>query len=375
MSKVYLSPPDLSEADHCAVARALESNWVAPVGPELAGFEKEVCEGTGRSNGVAVNSGTAALHLALQLMEVGEGDVVLCSAFTFAASANPITYCGAKPIFIGSEAGRWNMDPNALEAALASLKKENIKPKAIILVQLYGQCAEMEAIEAICSTYDVPIIEDAAEALGATYKGRAAGSFGDCSFFSFNGNKIITTSGGGMLLSNNEAWIQRATYLATQARQPVLHYEHTDIGYNYRMSNILAALGRSQYEALADKISKRRTHFEAYRDALKDLPGVSFMPIAEVDGCNYWLSCLTVDFSESKVSKDSLIKALEAEGIESRPLWKPLQLQPVFESCRYFGSRVEEKLFAEGLCLPSGSSLQIKEREKIQSVIRSCFKI
>ena len=371
MSRIYLSPPDLSESDHAAVAAALASNWVAPVGPELEAFEAEVCALSKRTAGLAVNSGTAALHLALKVLGIGKGDLVLCPSFTFAASANPIVYCGAVPVFIGSEPRTWNMDPEALREAFEALAGEGKKPKAVIVVQLYGQCADMTAIEKVCAEYAVPLIEDAAEALGASYQGRPAGSFGAFSFFSFNGNKIITTSGGGMLLSDAVEALEAARSLSMQAREPVIHYEHRKIGYNYRMSNVLAALGRSQLADLARRIRIRKAHFEAYKQELDKLPGVEFMPIVEPDAVNYWLTCLTIDSSESKADAASAIKALEAADIEARPLWKPLHLQPVFQECRYYGSGIEEKLFFDGLCLPSGSGLTEEERGKVTAKVRS----
>jgi dTDP-4-amino-4,6-dideoxygalactose transaminase len=370
MPKVYLSPPELSSADHKAVAAALESNWVAPVGPDLGHFEKAICERVHRAHGVALNSGTAALHLSLQLLDVGAGDIVLCPSFTFAASANPICYCGAKPIFIGSEAETWNMDPKALRQAFEALAAKGEKPKAVIVVQLYGQCAAMDPIIEICDTYNVPLIEDAAEALGASYQGRPAGSFGRFSFISFNGNKIITTSGGGMLLGDDQGEAERALYLATQAREPVAHYEHKSVGYNYRLSNVLAALGRSQLLSLDEKIKHRRSHFEAYQLGLGHLPGVEFMPILDKDAVNYWLTCLTVDSADKK---EAILSRLEAGGIEARPLWKPLHLQPIYKNCPYFGEYIEDRIFNKGLVLPSGSSLTEEARTLIIEIVRSCL--
>jgi pyridoxal phosphate-dependent aminotransferase EpsN len=374
MFRIYLSPPNLCKADHKAVADALASNWVAPAGPELGAFEAEVCALSSRKAGLAVNSGTAALHLALTVLGIGKGDVVLCSSFTFAASANPIVYCGASPVFVGSEQDTWNMDPNALREAFETLVGEGKKPKAVIVVQLYGQCADMNAIEALCAEYEVPLIEDAAEALGASYQGRPAGSFGDFSFFSFNGNKIITTSGGGMLLSDDALRLEHARKLSMQAREPVGHYEHRELGYNYRMSNILAALGRSQLSGLGDSIATRREHFEAYKKGLSDLPGLEFIPIGNDNTSNYWLSCLTVDPAKSGTNSTEIIESLVASGIEARRLWKPLQLQPIFDGVRYFGQRIEEDLYAKGLCLPSGSALMCKEREEVIQIVRTCFK-
>ncbi|CAI8262103.1 MAG: Putative pyridoxal phosphate-dependent aminotransferase EpsN [Opitutia bacterium UBA7350] len=371
MSRIYLSPPDLRQSDHAAVGSALASNWVAPVGPELALFESKICQLVNRESALAVNSGTAALHLALEVIGVGEGDIVLCSSFTFAASANPIVYCGATPVFIGSEHRTWNMDAEALKEALETLSAEGTKPKAVIVVQLYGQCAEMNKIEELCAEYGIPLIEDAAEALGASYKGRPAGSFGDFSFFSFNGNKIITTSAGGMLLSNNKISVEFARSLSMQAREPVVHYEHQRIGYNYRMSNVLAALGRNQLGDLKKRIEIRKGHYEAYREALEKLPGVTFMPLADSNAVNYWLTCLT--FESEKTNVAAVVDKMENEDIELRPLWKPLHLQPVFKGIRYFGKRVEETLFLNGICLPSGSSLTEAERLRVIQGVRGCF--
>ncbi|TVP77989.1 MAG: aminotransferase class I/II-fold pyridoxal phosphate-dependent enzyme [Puniceicoccaceae bacterium] len=369
MPRIYLSPPDISARDHASVDAVLSSNWVAPVGPALDAFETLVAQRAERSHAVALNSGTAALHLALQVLGIGPGDAVACPTLTFAASANPICYLGAEPVFIDSEPRTWNMDPELLRQAL----QERNDLKAVIVVHLYGQCAEMDAILQFCEEFGLPLIEDAAEALGARYRGRPAGSMGALSFFSFNGNKIITTSGGGMLLSNDAAAIERARYLATQAREPTRHYEHKAIGYNYRMSNVLAGLGQSQMTDLDRRIIARRAHFEAYRDALSDLPGIEFMPIAEPDAPNYWLSCMTLHPDESACSRDDLIEALEAVDIEARPLWKPLHLQPIFQKCALYGGPVAETLFDSGLCLPSGSSLSGDERARVIDTIQACI--
>ncbi|MGJ8638036.1 MAG: DegT/DnrJ/EryC1/StrS family aminotransferase [Opitutaceae bacterium] len=367
MPRIYLSPPDISTQDHASVDGVLTSNWVAPVGPELGLFEAEVASLTGVEHALAVNSGTAALHLALLLLEIGEGDQVICPSFTFAASANPICYLGAEPVFVDSETSTWNMDPQQLDQALS----EESSVKAVIVVHLYGQCAQMDAIVEVCQRHGVPIIEDAAEALGASYKGRPAGSFGDFSFFSFNGNKIITTSAGGMLLSNDRTLIEKAGYLATQAREPVAHYEHKAIGYNYRMSNVLAGLGRSQLSDLPRRITVRTTHFEAYSAGLSELVGISMMPIAEQGASNHWLSCLCVDESVAGVSRDQLLEALAAADIEARPVWKPLHMQPVFSNCRVYGGSVSQQIFEQGLCLPSGSSLSAQERSEVVEILRA----
>ncbi len=361
MPRIYLSPPDISPRDHASVDAVLTSNWVAPVGPALDAFEAAVAERAQRSHAVALSSGTAALHLALQILGVGPGDAVLCPSLTFAASANPICYQGAEPIFIDSEPRTWNMDPDLLQQALRT--HPNIK--AVIVVHLYGQCAEMDRILEICEAHKLPLIEDAAEALGASYHGRAAGSMGAFSFFSFNGNKIITTSGGGMLLADDAKLIERARYLATQAREPVAHYEHQAIGYNYRMSNVLAGLGNSQLADLDRRIQARRAHFDAYHAALAHLPGIEFMPIAEPDAANYWLTCLTIDPAVSGSSRDQALAALAATDIEARPLWKPLHLQPVFKDSAYLGGTFAAQLFERGLCLPSGSNMTIAERQQV----------
>ena len=370
MPRIYLSPPEISERDHASVGAVLASNWVAPVGPALDAFEGAVAERVERAHAVALNSGTAALHLALQILGIGPGDAVVCPTLTFAASANPICYLGAEPVFVDSERRSWNMDPEFLREALEA--RRDIK--AVIVVHLYGQCAEMDAIAEICHEFEVPMVEDAAEALGARYRGRPAGSMGALSFFSFNGNKIITTSGGGMLLSNDADHIERARYLATQAKEPVRHYEHQAIGYNYRMSNVLAGLGQSQLADLDRRIVVRRNHFEAYRSALGDVPGIAFMPIAEPDAPNYWLTCLTLQPEVCGCSRDALIGALEAVDIEARPIWKPLHQQPVFAGVQVFGGEVADDLFQRGLCLPSGSSLTTEARERVIGVMKSALK-
>lgn len=373
MSRIYLSPPDIRTEDYAALEAVLASNWVAPVGPHLKQFEEALAQKVDRQHALAVNSGTAALHLALKVLGVQPGDSVICPTLTFAASANPIRYCGAEPVFIDSEPDTWNMDPELLRSALEALAASGNLPKAVIVVHLYGQCADMDPIEKVCCDYEIPIIEDAAEALGASYKGRPAGGMGAFSFFSFNGNKIITTSGGGMLLSNDETWVERARFLATQAREPVVHYEHKEIGYNYRLSNVLAALGISQLQDLERRIGTRRKHFEAYRDALADLPGITFMPIEDPDAVNYWLTCFTADLSASSLSRDQIIHALADANIESRPLWKPLHLQPVYKGCTMIGGKCAESIFANGLCLPSGSAMKPEEHFRVVEVIRSCF--
>jgi len=373
MPRIYLSPPDISQQDHAAVDAVLTSNWVAPVGPHLEAFEAALAKRADRKHAVALNSGTAALHLALQMLNVQPGDTVICPTLTFAASANPICYCGADPIFVDSEPSTWNMDPILLELELGERAASGELPKAVIVVHLYGQCADMDPILAVCERYNIPVVEDAAEALGATYKGRAAGSMGAFSFFSFNGNKIITTSGGGMLLADKASWIERALFLSTQAKEPVAHYEHREVGYNYRMSNVLAGLGLSQLDDLERRIAVKRAHFEAYRDALGELPGVAFMPIVDPDAANYWLTCLTVEPVAGGSSRDQIIEALADADVEARPLWKPLHMQPVFQDCASIGGDCAEGLFANGLCLPSGSAMGAEDRSKVIEIVRSCF--
>ena len=364
MPRIYLSPPDINAQDYASVEAVMASNWLAPAGPALDEFETKVANRVERSYALALNSGTAALHLALQVLNIRHGDAVICPTLTFAASANPICYLGAEPIFIDSESETWNMDPNLLEEALESRKDI----KAVIIVHIYGQCAQMDRITELCKLHNVPLIEDAAEAFGSSYNGKSAGSMGDFSFFSFNGNKIITTSGGGMLLSNNQKGINKARYLASQAREPVKHYEHKSVGYNYRMSNLLAGLGLSQLADINRRIAVRRGHFEAYKKALQELPGVRFMPIAEPDTVNYWLTCLTIDPVESGVTRDQVLAYLESNDIEARPLWKPLHLQPIFQDKAYFGGEIATGIFEHGLCLPSGSAMTTSE---LQSVIDS----
>ena len=339
------------------VAKALSSNWIAPLGPDVDAFEREFQTAAGTGPALAVNSGTSALHLALALLGVSSGDEVFCSSFTFIASAGPITYLGAKPLFIDSEPQTWNMDPNLLEQALKDRARRGKLPKAVIVVHLYGQSADMSTILSLCNTYDVPVIEDAAQALGALYKDQPLGSMGLIGTFSFNSNKIITTSSGGMLVTKNADLNARARYLASQARTPALHYQHEEVGFNFRMSNILAALGRAQLKALKQKVTAKRAIFKHYHQRLAQCPGLTFMPETPGGKSNRWLTCLLLD--PKKFGADYLLvqKNLAQAGIESRPLCKPLHLQPAFSGCSTFGGAFSEHLFAQGLCLPSGTSL------------------
>jgi dTDP-4-amino-4,6-dideoxygalactose transaminase len=371
-SRVYLSPPHMSGKEQEFIQQAFDTNWVAPAGPHLDAFETEFREVVGARAAVAVTSGTAALHLALMTAGVERGDEVFVSTLTFVASVNPAVYLGARPTFIDSERTSWNMDPQLLREALETRARQNRLPKVLVLVHLYGQCADIDPIREACEAYGVILIEDAAEALGATYKGQPPGTFGLSGIFSFNGNKIITTSGGGMLVSNRQDIVDHARKLATQAREPVPHYEHTEIGYNYRMSNILAGMGRCQLEALEDRVLARRANFDFYREALKDLPGISFMPEAPWGRHTRWLTCLTIDPEQFGADREQVRLALEARNIEARPVWKPMHLQPVFSDSDCFGGAVSEDLFEHGLCLPSGSNLTPDELGRIVETIRAC---
>lgn len=374
MSRVSLSSPHLGPAERGLLLDAFDSNWVAPLGPHVEAFEKEFAALVEMPHAAALSSGTAALHLALQLVGVGAGDEVIVSSLTFAASANPVVYCGARPVFIDSENRSWNMDPALLASELAERAKKGRLPKAVVVVDLYGQCADWGPISDECRKHGVPLIEDAAEALGATYRGRPAGSFGDISIFSFNGNKIITTGGGGMLVSSNPEFVKRARHLATQARDPAPHYEHSAIGYNYRLSNLLAAVGRGQLKVLRDRVSARRAHHAAYREAFADLPGTAFMPIASWGDWNGWLTVMSVDPATAGTDREAIRKALDIEEIESRPVWKPMHLQPVFRECRMVGGAVAERAFANGLCLPSGSNLSNEERDRVIRCVRKLIR-
>ncbi|RLB36703.1 MAG: pyridoxal phosphate-dependent aminotransferase [Deltaproteobacteria bacterium] len=363
--RIYLSPPDMSAREREALLAAFDSNWIAPLGPEVDAFERELARRAGVSAAAALNSGTAALHLALVLLEVGAGDEVWTATMTFASTANAIRYVGATPVFIDSERESWNMDPARLRQALHDAAKRGALPKALIPVDLYGQCADYDAILSACHEHGVPVIEDAAEALGATYQGRAAGSFGAIGVFSFNGNKIITTSGGGALVSNDEALVERARHLASQARQPVAHYEHEEVGYNYRLSNLLAALGRAQLGRLDALIERRREINQRYRRALKEIDGISFLSEAAGHRSTCWLTCMLLDDTRVGVGPEQVRVHLEAQNIEARPVWKPMHLQPVYRDCRVIGGTVAEGLFRHGLCLPSGSALSAEGQQRV----------
>ncbi len=369
LKRVYLSPPHVFGEERALVDEAFSTNWIAPLGPHVDAFERELSCTVGVANAVALSSGTAGLHLAMRLLDVKPGDEVICSSLTFSASANPIMYERATPVFVDSDA-TWTIDPNLLEEALKSGQQRGARTKGVIAVDLYGQCADYDAISGICERFGVPLVEDAAEALGAIYRGRPSGGFGCLGVFSFNGNKIITTSGGGMLVSADKALVDRARFLATQARDPATHYEHTTVGFNYRLSNVLAAIGRAQLRTLSERVAARRGIFQRYVEGLGALPGVAFMSEAPYGTSNRWLTCLTIDPAAFGGTREDVRLALEAENIESRPIWKPMHLQPVFAGCRMYGGSNSEHLFAQGLCLPSGSSLTATDQDRVISIVR-----
>ena len=368
--RIYLSTPHMGPDERALLVDAFDSNWVAPLGPHVDAFEREFAEYTRIPHACALSSGTAGLHLALVMLGVGAGDEVLTSSLTFAATANAITYVNAKPGFIDCERTSWNMDPALLAQALEDRAKKGKLPKAVVVVDLYGQCADFDPILAACAKYDVPVIEDAAEALGATYRGKNAGSMGLMSVFSFNGNKIITTGGGGMLMSQKKELTDRARFLATQARDPAPHYQHSHVGYNYRLSNLLAAVGRGQLRVLEQRVLQRRANNAFYREAFKELPGISFMPEAPWGRSTCWLTCLQVDPGAFGKTREDIRLALGKKDIEARPVWKPMHLQPVFADCASFGGAVSEELFDNGLCLPSGSALTPVELQEIAEVVK-----
>jgi dTDP-4-amino-4,6-dideoxygalactose transaminase len=372
--KIWLSSPHMSGKEIEFVNEAFDTNWIAPLGPHVDGFEKDLCNFTKSKNAAALSSGTAAIHLALIILGVKVGDEVICQSFTFSASANPIVYQGASPIFIDSETDTWNMCPIQLKKAIEDRIAKGKKPKAIIPVHLYGMPAKMEEIKAIANEFDIPIIEDAAEGLGSHINNKACGTFGNIGILSFNGNKIITTSGGGALISNNETYVNKARFLATQARDNAPHYQHSHIGYNYRMSNVSAAIGRGQMTVLQDRVNQRRHNFETYKNHLSGISGISFLNEPTGYYSNRWLTTILVDSSKTNgVTRDHIRLALDKENIESRPLWKPMHMQPVFENYPFYGNGTAEKLFEQGLCLPSGSNLPEVDLLKVISLIKTIF--
>lgn len=373
-NKIWLSSPHMGGTEQTFVNTAFETNWIAPLGPNVDGFEKDLSDYLENTSAVCLSSGTAALHLALILLNIGPGAEVICQSFTFSATANPILYQGATPVFVDSEKETWNMDPVFLEKAILDRLSFGKKPAAVIVVHLYGMPAKIEEIKSICEKYDIPLIEDAAEALGSHYKGKMLGTFGDFGILSFNGNKIITTSGGGALVSYNTEAINKARFYATQARDNAPHYQHSHVGYNYRMSNICAGIGRGQMQVLNDRVAKRRANYEHYKTELSDIEGVFFLQEGNESFSNRWLSCILIDETKTNgVSREKIRLALEAKNIESRPLWKPMHLQPIFEKYPYYGENVSENLFLYGLCLPSGSNLSDEDLDFVIAEIKSVF--
>lgn len=377
--RIYLSPPHIGDLEMQYVREAFQNNWIAPVGPHITSFEQELADYTGAKGAVALSSGTAGIHLALRALGVQAGDSVFCSSFTFVASANPILYQGATPIFIDSDPATWNMSPNALERALIQAEKENQLPKAVIVVHLYGQNADMDRIGRLCSHYNVPIIEDAAESLGTTYKGHSSGTHGQFGIYSFNGNKIITTSNGGMIVSDDLESLEKIRKWSTQSKDKAKHYQHSEIGYNYRMSNILAGIGRGQLKVLDERVSARRKIFETYQKELSHLGAISFMPVAAYGESTHWLTCFTIDANHTQATPDQLIDELEKHNIESRRLWKPMHLQPLYQKCTYYSHTedrsVSDELFKQGICLPSGSNLSTEDQQNIISKVNQFFSI
>ena len=389
--RIYLSSPHMGGDELTLVQDAFATNWIAPLGPHVDAFEREFAANVGctpllaggqpgvspgQSPGLhaaALSSGTAALHLAMRWLQLQPGDEIVCSSLTFSATINPVLYERAKPVFVDCDAATWNMSPTLLAEAIADRIRRGKKPKAVILVHLYGQSADIDPIAATCAEYDIPLIEDAAEALGANYKGRTPGTTGLCGIYSFNGNKIITTSGGGMLVANDKALIDKSRFWATQARDPAPHYQHSEIGFNYRMSNVLAAIGRGQLRVLEDRVNARRANCAYYQSALGDLPGLSFMPEADYGRSTRWLTCITIDPESAGTDRENIRLALEKENIEARPVWKPMHLQPIFKGSQCYGGAVSERLFDQGLCLPSGSNLTQSDLGRIVEVFRRAY--
>jgi len=371
VDRIWLSSPHIGEKEKEYVAEAFATNWVAPLGPNVDQFEQQLAEYVAVNSVAVLNSGTAALHLALQILGVEQGDVVLCQSFTFGASAFPIAYCKASPVFIDSEKDTWNMDPQLLEQAIIDQLKKGKKPAAVIVVHLYGMPAKMDEIIEVTSRYGIPLVEDAAEALGSSYKGKKCGSFGDVGILSFNGNKIITTSGGGAITSNDEAIIKKARFLSTQAREQAPFYLHKELGYNYRLSNVLAGIGRGQMEVLSDRVKKRRENFEFYKKELTDVKGIFFLLEPEDFFSNRWLTTIILDNNKwEKGINEKIRLGLEKKNIESRSLWKPLHQQPVFSGCDYYGNGIADALFEKGLCLPSGSNLTEDNLKNVVSTVK-----
>lgn len=369
--RIWLSSPHLGEEESAFVEEAFRTNWIAPLGPHVDGFERELAAMVGVGHAAALSSGTAAIHLGLLLLDVKPGDTVFCSSLTFVGSCNPILYCGARPVFIDSEPGSWNMSPQALEEAFAWAQRESRLPRAVIVVNLYGQSADMDTIRPVCERYGVPILEDAAESLGASYQGRPSGSFGRVGIFSFNGNKIITTSGGGMLVADDADLVARARKLSTQAREPAAHYEHTEVGFNYRMSNVLAGIGRGQLRVLPQRVAQRRKVYETYARELAGEGGLAWMPEPAGSRSTRWLSCFTLEGGTAR--RDQVLRSMERHSIEARPVWKPMHLQPLFDGAPFFGHAggdVSRALFESGICLPSGSNMSDAQQARVVDELR-----
>jgi len=403
-SRIYLSSPHIGPDELGLVQEAFATNWIAPLGPHVDAFERELAAYAGVKHAAALSSGTAAIHLALRWLNLQPGDEIVTSTLTFSATANPILYERATPVFVDSDVATWNMDPARLGEAIEDGLRRGRKPKAVILVHLYGQSADLDPISELCRRHEIPLIEDAAEALGARYYGApkarlsvesfsltgsnsnhlspiannqnsiSPGSRGLCGIFSFNGNKIITTSGGGALVSNDATLVEKARFWATQARDPAPHYQHSEVGFNYRMSNVLAAIGRGQLRVLDDRVNARRANCAFYQRALGDLPGLAFMPEASFGRCTRWLTCITIDPAAAGTDREKVRLALAEQNIEARPVWKPMHLQPVFAGTRCYGGAVAGKLFENGLCLPSGSNLSENDLQRVIEVVRRCFR-
>jgi dTDP-4-amino-4,6-dideoxygalactose transaminase len=386
--RIFLSPPHMSGIEQEYIRRAFQSNFIAPLGPMVDAFEREFSEATGIPHSLALSSGTAAIHLAMKVLGIGPGDTVIASTLTFIGSVTPITFQGATPVFVDCDRKSWNMDPDLLAETMKDCAERGVIPKAVLPTDLYGQCCDYERIKAVCDTYGVPLIVDAAEAMGATYRGRHAGAGTSAAIYSFNGNKIITTSGGGMLASEDRAFVEQARFLSQQARDPVPHYEHSRIGYNYRMSNILAGIGLAQLKVLEERVERRREIFDTYRRMLGDIPGIEFMPEADYGRSNRWLTVILITPEEFGADRETVRLALEAENIEARPVWKPMHMQPVFKpraeskeltskeegqyEARMVGGAVSEDLFRRGLCLPSGTSMTNQDLERVIRLVKEC---
>ncbi|RLQ96278.1 aminotransferase class I/II-fold pyridoxal phosphate-dependent enzyme [Falsibacillus albus] len=377
--RIYLSPPHMSGNEMKYIQDAFQSNWIAPSGSNVESFEREVADYIGVKDAVAVTSGTAAIHLALSLLGVQKGDYVFCSSLTFVASANPVVYLGAEPVFIDSEPDTWNMSPLALAAALREAAIKGKLPKAVVIVNLYGQSAKMDELIPLCEQYDIPVVEDSAESLGSFFKGKASGTFGKFGVYSFNGNKIITTSGGGMIVSDDQKLLEKARFLASQAKDPAPHYQHSQLGYNYRLSNILAGIGRAQLQVLESRVAARRGIFGKYYQTLGYLPGIKFMPELKNSVSNRWLTTFTTNETQSGINAQTILHSLASENIEARPVWKPLHLQPLFDGVKFYpheeGVDVSKWLFKNGICLPSGTNMTDEEQVRIIECVQNHFKV